>query len=377
MLGLYLHIPFCDKKCTYCDFYSIESTGLIDQFVDTLLKEVELLATDDRPLTSIFFGGGTPSLLAPEQIAHILRFVTEKYQISPNCEITMESNPGTVTLQRLDGYRAAGVNRLSVGVQSFVAEELAFLTRIHTANDAQQAIALARTAGFENVNLDLMFALPGQTMESLTYSLDRALELATDHISAYSLIFEPGTPLHAQLLKGSVAPQPEERDADMYALVMERLTQAGYEQYEVSNYARTSSRDLRCVHNLTYWHGHDYLAAGPSAHGLHRGVRTWNHRSLTAWSERITAGTCGYANTEVLTNEQRQTELAFTTLRADGLPVERFLLEFGVDVRRALQPHLGYWINDGLVEDTGTTLRLTRRGYQLCDPITVSVLDLL
>lgn len=375
MFGFYLHIPFCDKKCTYCDFYSIESTGLIDRFVETLLAEIALLPGDDRPLTSIFFGGGTPSLLQPEQIQLILQTVQQKYTVASSCEITMESNPGTVTLASLEGYRAAGVNRLSVGVQSFVAEELSFLTRIHSASDAQQAIQLARRAGFENINLDLMFALPGQTLESLTISLDHALELKTDHISAYSLIFEPGTPLHAQLLKGAVAPQAEERDAEMYALVMDRLTQSGYEQYEVSNYARRSSKNLRCQHNLTYWHGHDYLAAGPSAHGLRRGVRTWNHRSLTAWTERIAAGTFGYANTETLTAEQRRTELAFTTLRADGLPVDRFRTEFGVDVRAALQPHLGYWIDDGLIEDRGSVLRLTQKGYQLCDSMTLTVLD--
>lgn len=375
MLGFYLHIPFCDKKCTYCDFYSIESTGLIDRFVGTLLTEIDLLPTDERPLTSIFFGGGTPSLLQPAQIRQILDRIQQKYELDSGCEITMESNPGTVTQASLEGYRAAGVNRLSVGVQSFVAEELSFLTRIHSATDAQVAINHARSAGFDNINLDLMFALPGQTLESLTVSLNHALDLQTDHISAYSLIFEPGTPLHAQLLKGAVAPQAEEVDAEMYALVMERLAHGGYEQYEVSNYARVSSRNLQCVHNLTYWHGHDYLAAGPSAHALHRGVRSWNHRSLTAWTEKITAGHLGHANTEVLTPEQRRTELAFTTLRADGLPVDRFQAEFGVDVRVALQPHLGYWISDGVVEDRGTVLRLTRKGYQLCDPITLTVLD--
>lgn len=374
MLGFYLHIPFCDKKCTYCDFYSIESKGLVDRFVATLHQEIDITPMDERPLTSIFFGGGTPSLLSPQQIEGILRHLDERYALSTDCEITMEANPGTVSLQTLSGYRAAGITRLSFGVQSFVEEELRFLTRIHSASDADDAMRLARAAGFTNVNLDLMFALPPQTVASLSYSLDRALSLDPDHVSAYSLIFEPGTPLHAQLLKGAVHPQNEELDAEMYATVMDRMLSAGYRQYEVSNYARPGRE---CRHNQTYWHGEDYLAVGPSAHGLHHRRRYWNHRSLTAWTERIESGTAAYANTETLTTEQRIIEVAFLTLRSEGLPLDQFLREFGVDLRTALQPDLGYWTDDGLVEEREGRLCLTQRGYQMCDPITVRVTELI
>lgn len=372
MHGLYLHIPFCERKCVYCDFYSIESTHLIDAFVDRLLIELDLRADAQHTCTSIFFGGGTPSLLTPSHLERILDRVALRYSIAADVECTMECNPGTVTREKLDAYRALGVNRLSFGVQSFVSEELQFLARIHSAEEADDAMRLARAAGFENVNMDLMFALPPQTLGSLGYSIDRMLALEPDHISAYSLIFEPGTPLYAQWRKGAVKPHPEELDAAMYALTMDRLGEAGYDQYEVSNFARNGKR---CRHNLTYWHSEDYVAVGPSAHGLLDGMRYWNHRSLTAWSERIDRRELPQANTETLDPIDQRTEFAFLHLRADGLPVDRFADRFGIDLRTALQPDLAHWMDAGMVVDDGATLRLTREGYAVCDEITVKVID--
>jgi oxygen-independent coproporphyrinogen III oxidase len=372
MHGLYLHIPFCERKCVYCDFYSIESTHLIDAFVDRLLIELDLRADAQHTCTSIFFGGGTPSLLTPSHLERILDRVALRYSIAADVECTMECNPGTVTREKLEAYRALGVNRLSFGVQSFVSEELQFLARIHSAEEADDAMRLARAAGFENVNMDLMFALPPQTLGSLGYSIDRMLALEPDHISAYSLIFEPGTPLYAQWRKGAVKPHPEELDAAMYALTMDRLGEAGYDQYEVSNFARNGKR---CRHNLTYWHSEDYVAVGPSAHGLLDGMRYWNHRSLTAWSERIDSRELPQANTETLDPIDQRTEFAFLHLRADGLPVDRFADRFGIDLRTALQPDLAHWMDAGMVVDDGATLRLTREGYAVCDEITVKVID--
>lgn len=374
MQGLYLHIPFCEKKCVYCDFYSIESTGLIDAFVERLLIELSMRSDHSASCTSIFFGGGTPSLLTPTQMERILDRVHTCFTIAPNAECTMECNPGTVTLDNLQAYRSLGINRLSFGVQSFNEAELAFLARIHSADDADQAMHLARMAGFDNVNMDLMFALPPQTMESLAYSTDRMLALEPDHISAYSLIFEPGTPLYAQWKKGTVQPHAEEFDAAMYAYVMDRLTGAGYEQYEVSNFARNGRT---CRHNLTYWHAEPYIAVGPSAHGLLGNTRYWNHRSLTAWGARIDDGELPQANTEVLDANAQLVEYAFLHLRADGLPVRAFMDRFGLDLRAALQPNLRHWLDAGMMIDTGETLRLTREGYAVCDDITVTVIDAL
>ncbi|MBL0322560.1 MAG: radical SAM family heme chaperone HemW [Ignavibacteria bacterium] len=395
MFGLYLHIPFCEKKCSYCDFYSLESTEHIDAFVNTLLKEIDLrspvtpseaqgeeakgrsgdgeIVMPSEAHTSVFFGGGTPSLLSPDAMSRIITRLRERYTISTNAEWTMECNPGTVTPERLAAYRESGINRLSFGVQSFTASELTFLDRIHDADEAVAAMSMAREAGFDNVNMDLMFAVPGQTMETLSYNLSRMLQLAPDHISAYSLIYEHGTPLFARLKKGLITPTSEDIDAAMYALVISTLTDAGYEQYEVSNFARPGKQ---CKHNLTYWHGENYIALGPSAHGFIDTTRYWNHRSLSAWTTKVNAGELPEANRETLSNDELCSEYLFLTLRADGTPVAEFEQRFGVDLRSALQPDLGHWIDAGFIIDDGTTLRLTGEGYRVCDEITVKVMQL-
>lgn len=371
MFGLYLHIPFCEKKCSYCDFYSIESTEHIHAFVRTLVQEIDLRSTSDIA-TSVFFGGGTPSLLSPADMATIISKLRNSYAIAEDAEWTMECNPGTVTLERLEAYRASGINRLSFGVQSFTASELMFLDRIHNADEADAAMSLARAAGFGNVNMDLMFAVPGQTMETLNYNLLRMLSLEPDHISAYSLIYEHGTPLYARLKKGLIIPQNEEVDAEMYALVIATLTAAGYEQYEVSNFARTGKQ---CRHNLTYWHGDNYLALGPSAHGYIDNIRYWNHRSLSAWTSKVHEGVLPEANREALTPHEQLVELLFLTLRADGVPLAEFQSRFDIDLRSLLQPDLGHWFDAGFVIDNGITLRLTGEGYRVCDEITLKMIE--
>lgn len=374
MTGLYLHIPFCEKKCVYCDFYSIETTSMMQRFVQTLLREIELRDVPDRLITTVFFGGGTPSLMSPAMLEPIIAALRVRGTFADDCEWTMECNPGTVTLESLQGYRALGINRLSFGVQSFVQEELKFLYRLHSGDDAEESMRLARAAGFDNINMDLMFALPPQTKESLSYSLDRLLACEPNHVSAYSLVYEHGTPLYAQLKKGLVKPHAEEYDADMYTMVMERLAAGGFEQYEVSNFARDKKYSR---HNLTYWRGEEYAAYGPSAHGYLDGSRYWNIRSLHTWTETVDAGKIPEANRELLTAEEQAVELAFLSLRSDGMPVTEFAERFGIDIEQALQPDLQYWLDDGLIRRDGTRLRLTQRGYQLCDEMTLKVVSAL
>jgi oxygen-independent coproporphyrinogen-3 oxidase len=374
MYGIYLHIPFCEKKCSYCDFYSIESMTHIDRFTDTLLQEIDLRKHqyDGTAITSVFFGGGTPSLLSPEAIARINTAVRNAAQVADDAEWTMECNPGTVTLERLTSYRQAGINRLSFGVQSFTASELEFLDRIHDAEQAEQAMQLAREAGFANVNMDLMFAVPGQTLESLAHNLERMIALSPDHISAYSLIYEQGTPLYTKLKKGLVQPLAEEVDVEMYKLVIDTLRGAGYHQYEVSNFAKPGKE---CRHNLTYWHAENYLAFGPSAHGYIGNTRYWNKRSLTAWMQDVSNGTLPEANREELSKDDLLSEFLFLHLRADGIPLDAVQQRFDIDLRTQLQPNLRYWIEEGFIEDTGTMLRLAAEGYRVCDEITVKVLE--
>jgi oxygen-independent coproporphyrinogen-3 oxidase len=374
MAALYLHIPFCERKCSYCDFYSIESLKYIEPFVVSLRKEIELRRTSatDVPITSIFFGGGTPSLLHPTHIDTLLADLHRGWNIASDAEITMECNPGTVSLASLQGYRAAGVNRLSFGVQSFHQDELAFLQRIHSAEDAAEAMRLARQAGFSNVNMDVMFALPNQSIESFATSLQRLLELHPDHVSAYSLIFEHGTPLYSQLKKGLVTPQAEEVDAAMYALAMTKLTNAGYRQYEVSNFAKSGKE---CRHNLTYWHAEDHWSFGPSAHGRLGTTRYCNQRSLTAWSKSIEQGRLPQATVETLSPQQQLEEFVFLHLRSDGLPIDRTRQLFGIDVEDVLQPHLRYWREADMVRISNDSIALTSEGYRVCDEITVQALD--
>ena len=284
MPGLYLHIPFCEKKCVYCDFYSIEKTSLMDDFLDALCDEMNIAVTHIAPredFSSVFLGGGTPSLMTPIQLEKVLTTLHQNYAVMPDAEITMECNPGTVHIEKLRGYKALGINRLSFGVQSFHADELAFLHRIHTADETRDGIRMAQKAGFDNINIDLMFALPMHTKERLAYTLRETIALEPKHISAYSLIYEEGTPLFTQLQHHEVTPIDEALDAELFLFTSEFLSANGYVQYEVSNFAKrragggTATEDelYACRHNLNYWHCGEYLSFGPSAHSFWRGER--------------------------------------------------------------------------------------------------------
>lgn len=374
MFGLYLHVPFCEKKCSYCDFYSIESTSHIDLFVECLLQELKLRSPmyDGSPITSIFFGGGTPSLLSPDAIHQITQELQQRFAVAADAEWTMECNPGTVTESRLAGYRKSGINRVSFGVQSFTSAELEFLDRIHSASEAEQAMMAARDVGFDNVNMDVMFAVPGQTLNTLSYNLERLIQLQPDHVSAYSLIYERGTPLYTQLKKGLVSPIPEELDAEMYHMVIRTLTNAGYEQYEVSNFSKPGKA---CRHNLTYWHAEPYLAVGPSAHGFIGNTRYWNKRSLTAWMADVRAGVFPEANREELGPNELLSEYLFLHLRADGISLADVWEKFNVDLQTSLQPDLTYWLEEGFITISHGLLRLTSEGYRVCDELTVKLME--
>jgi oxygen-independent coproporphyrinogen-3 oxidase len=378
--GIYLHIPFCEKKCVYCDFYSIEVTTQMERFVEKLCREIDLRAerndffkTDFRA-TSVFFGGGTPSLLKPEHLERIVLKLREHFTIELDAEWTMECNPGTVSVESLKAYRSLGINRLSFGVQSFVPSELEFLKRIHSPEESREAVRMAREAGFDNVNIDLMFALPGQTLESLQFTLKNALELQPEHISAYSLIFEEGTPLYTQLLKGKVREMAEDDDAEMYEYAMAEFFKNGYEQYEVSNYAKPG---YECRHNVAYWSGDQYLAFGPSAHGFLKGERYWNVRSLNSYTAAIDKGEPAVLKTEKLSKEELMFERAFLEMRAKGLDAARFLKDFGIDIQELLKEKLADWKRAELIVFKNGRIALTPRGYLICDEISLQIISAL
>lgn len=375
-ISLYFHIPFCEKKCIYCDFYSIENQSSQQDFVSSLLREIELKleafpALRGKAVRTIFFGGGTPSLLTPEQLHSIIAKTREYFAIDGDAEFTLECNPGTVTKEKLEAYRKLSVNRLSFGVQSFHQDELAFLSRIHSAEDARNAVKLARAAGFGNINIDLMFALPGETRDKLSYSLDEAFKLGVEHISAYNLIVEEGTPLNRMVRLGQIGEMNTDDAAELFVLVQDRMRQEGYEQYEISNYARNAS--LRCKHNLVYWDGFaDYVSFGPSAHEFIGGKRAWNVSSLDRYLESIGKNTLPYINSERVSAHERRTEVLYCRLRAIGVDLQQFEREFGEDL--LANPVARELLDEGMAEISEKRLRLTSLGYRYCDAIVVRLM---
>jgi oxygen-independent coproporphyrinogen-3 oxidase len=371
MPGLYLHIPFCEHKCAYCDFYSLEDQSSQQAFVDTLLIELERQAPlgADATFDTVFFGGGTPSLLTPEQLTVLLDRLRSLYAIADGAEITLEANPGTIEMERVAAFHAAGVNRLSIGIQSFHDDDLRFLERIHDRAQAMRAVEMARGAGFDNVNIDLIFALPGQTMERWEENVRTAVGLAPDHVAAYGLIVEEHTPLSHRVRTGSVIPAGVETEAGQFERTMIMLREAGFEQYEVSNYAKPGKRSR---HNLNYWHHGTYLGFGPSAHSFWtvEGVprRWWNAPHLPTYLRKIAEGSTPIAAEEELTPRDVVNERIFLGLRSDGLDV-RSLEEWGDRLEERAGEILRGLVDRDLLMVDGRRYRLTSAGYLLCDEI--------
>ncbi len=368
MSGLYLHIPFCEHKCIYCDFYSVESMDRADAFVRCLKQEIASYggSAKSEPFSTIFFGGGTPSLLEPAVIGEIIDLLGATFDVEPSAEITLEANPGTVDPGKLKGFRSAGVNRLSFGVQSFHDDDLRFLTRIHTSEQAIQGINLARKAGFENINLDFIFALPDQTMARWEQNLRQAAELSPEHISAYSLIVEPKTPLSRMVRSGRVSPLPLDSEAEMYEFTMQYLKATGYEHYEVSNYARPGCRSR---HNSGYWNHSGYLGFGPSAHSFRGNRRWWNVSNIRTYCDAIRSGKSPVAGEEHLTQEQLFDEAVMLGLRGEGIDLECVRLKYGIDLFATNRASISGFESDGLLSIEEGILRLTDKGYLLCDEI--------
>ncbi|HVZ41668.1 MAG TPA: radical SAM family heme chaperone HemW [Candidatus Kapabacteria bacterium] len=374
MAGLYIHIPFCERKCIYCNFYSIEVHDGKERFLRMLEREIELRADTLRaegvePVVyrTLFLGGGTPSLLSPDEIERIVRTLRQHFPLAADAEITMECNPGALDPGWLRGYRELGVNRLSFGVQSFHDDDLRFLSRIHTAQEARSGIALAREH-FENVSLDLIFALPNQTRERWRASLNEGVRLGTDHISAYALVFEEGTKLNTLRLAGSVQPVNDGLEADMYCETMETLALHGFHQYEVSNYARPGRE---CRHNVGYWERHTYIAFGPSAHAFlrthSRSTRWANVSNLSAYLDALDAGRLPVASSEIVTPGLALEEIVFLGLRSGGIIIDEFRAVAGADLAQVAARRVAWLIEGGYATLDHERLRLTRRGYPFAD----------
>jgi oxygen-independent coproporphyrinogen-3 oxidase len=370
--GIYLHVPFCRVRCGYCDFNTYTSDELRgarqDQYADTLLREVALaraVMTDAgalRPASTVFFGGGTPTLLPPGDLARILAGVRDAFGIADGAEVTVEANPDTVTDAVADELAAAGVTRMSVGMQSSVPHVLAALDRTHDPANVRTAVAAARGAGLQ-VSVDLIYGAPGESLADWRDSVETAVELEPDHISAYALIIEDGTKLARQIRRGEVAAPDDDLQADMYELVDERLQGAGFDWYEVSNWARSAERRSR--HNLAYWLGTDWWGFGPGAHSHVAGLRWWNVKHPAAYAQRLGAGESPAAGRERPDGAARTLESVLLRSRIrEGLPVS----ELQSEGRHAVASLIADGLIDGHAAVRGTVV-LTLRGRLLADAV--------
>ena len=381
-LGIYIHIPFCSSICNYCNF----NRGLFDadlktRYVDALRLEIgrfEELPHSDRPDLSrrsaegakadtIFFGGGTPSLLEPAEIGAIIQSVRDAIDLDADAEITLETNPETVDRGKLEQFRGAGVNRLSFGVQSFQDAELKRLGRIHSADRARAAVREARAAGFDNVSLDLMMWLPGQSVESWLANVDALIEAGPDHASLYLLELYPNAPLKEDMARGGWSLAPDDDAAEMYLRAMERLEAAGLVQYEISNVARPG-RESR--HNVKYWTDGEWLAFGCGAHGTRNGVRSKNVSATADYIDRIVSGADPVTERRVLSASERLEEALFTGLRLTaGVDLDSIEVRYGVDVWARYGDQLQPFVDAGHLVRDGARLRLTRDGMLLANEV--------
>jgi oxygen-independent coproporphyrinogen III oxidase len=367
--AIYIHIPFCDHKCIYCDFYSIITTDNISSYKDALLREVDYYSSiysKDCSITSIYFGGGTPSLMKPSYLAEIIAQVKNKFHVVPFPEVTMETNPGTVNQEKLREFFSSGINRISIGIQSFNENELKFLTRIHDRNTAIETVFNARNAGFENINIDLIFNLPGQTKTIWLNNLDTATSLPVQHISAYSLILESGTILNKMVLDKKVILQNEDYDADLYELTIDCLEQKGYLQYEVSNFAKPG---YECRHNKAYWRYNNYLSFGTSAHSFMNGKRWWNLSSLKMYNAQIEQKGNAEINHEIVNPDQSLAEYIMLALRSSGIDIADLEKRFGNVWLKRNNKYIQLLIDNNYITTEHGWLKLTKKGYLICDEI--------
>lgn len=365
-LGLYFHFPFCLAKCAYCDFASrpLRSPAEWPRLISALRREVRRRARGAA--ATVYLGGGTPSLCPPELVAGLLDEVRTNLHLAPKAEITLEANPATADAARLAAFRDAGVNRVSIGVQSSDDEALRMLGRVHTSAQAKALVASARKAGFTNVSCDLIYGLPGQTLERFQADLERVLSWEPDHLSLYALSLESGTRL-AERVKSRELPEPEEDTAaDMYEWARERLDRSGYSQYELSNFAR---KGFACRHNLNYWNNGDYLGFGPSAHSHIIGVRCWNLSDPDAYLQAVEHGRSPREGSEKLNKKRKIAEELMVGLRLTaGVPTRRLTARYGPGWQEPLRPALKSMSRAGLL-DLGATLRLTSKGMLLSNVV--------
>lgn len=358
MVGLYIHIPFCASRCIYCDFYSTTLPELHDRYVEALCREMDLV-DHSEPVGTIYLGGGTPSQLSKANLDRLFSYIYKVYDVDPQAEVTIECNPDDI---RPDMFAGLPINRVSMGAQTFSDERLRFLHRRHTAREVDEAMEMLRRQGIHNVSIDLMFGFPKETMEEWQADIAHILQLKPEHISAYGLIYEEGTPLYRLLERGDVKEVDEELSLDMYDKLIDSLTSAGYEHYEISNFARPG---FRSRHNSSYWHDVPYIGLGASAHSYDRKTRSWNVANIHRYMESIERGVRP-CEVEQIDDNTRYDDLVATALRTrEGINLD----EMEPSRRTFLLENAKPYIARHLLATDGHRLHLTREGIKISNTI--------
>ncbi len=373
LAGIYIHIPFCIRKCLYCDFYSITDLSLIDSFSKALKKEMRLIDTVSPLYDTLYIGGGTPSALKPEILTSIIEQSFSCFNISKDAEITVEVNPGTADRRVFESYKNNRVNRVSIGIQSFQDQNLSFLGRAHSGKEALKAVDDARKAGFDNIGIDMIYGLPGQTEKSWLFDLKQVLALTPAHLSCYMLTYEKGTLLYGSLQKGGFHPLPDEQCAALFKTTMVFLADHGYRQYEISNFSRLNpdgSEPFRSQHNQKYWAFTPYTGLGPCSHSFINSTRSWNYADMSAYISSLSRGRLPVEEREDLTIEQQMIEAVCLGLRTTaGIQIEHFNQRFNMDYRKIFSCIISRLERNGYIHMSQDHCRLTKPGMLLLDSI--------
>lgn len=375
-ISIYVHFPFCEQKCRYCDFYSItDETKKLD-FIEQLCRELYLSQSkfgDYKNVNTIFFGGGTPSTFSARKLEKVINRIASYYNISECTEFTIECNPGTIDLEKLRDYKSLGINRLSLGVQSLNENTLRFLGRIHTANQSMEIIKIAQKAGFDNLSIDMIFSVPGQSINSYVSDLKYIVELDAPHISTYNLTYETGTPLHNDLINQKFKPQSQDDDAEFYLRTIDLLGNFGYEHYEISNFAKPG---FSCKHNLNYWIGGSYLGFGPAAHSYFENTRTANIANLNKYLSYLKNNELPVDFVENLSYKDIIYEKILLGLRCEGVDNKEFINNYNINLFDIIK----YFYNGNIEKYflyKYDIIRLTKEGKLYCDEITSRIFSLL
>ena len=371
--GIYIHIPFCTEKCIYCDFYSLPNQEQsIKPFIKNLCKEILIRSkksTIDWKIDTIFIGGGTPSLLSESDLENIISAINKNFNLNDLKEFTIEANPGEFDYNKMVNFKLMGVNRISFGFQSLNLDMLKFMSRWHTPEDSIRTFKNARKAGYSNINIDMIFGIPGQTLDVWSNNLETIVSLEPEHISAYSLTVEKQTPLYHLVQSDKVKMPHENIDLDMFNFTIDFLTEKKYSQYEISNYCK-SKRE--CLHNLHYWKRNPYLSFGPSAHGFYKNIRYWNSRDLNNYMKNLNKNNLPDSESETLTQENIFNELILNSIRIkSGINLTQIKNDFNIETQQNILNKANEWGENLTIKSD--CIKLSRKGMPIADEITLDL----